>query len=629
MDEANGTRHVVIGSAGHIDHGKTALIKALTGRDLDRLGEEKRRGITIEIGFAFYGDRAAFVDVPGHERLVKTMIAGASAMSAALLVIAADDGPMPQTFEHLTVLEALAVSRGVVAVSKADLVDGEWLELVVEEVRNLLAGTSLAGSPVVAVDSVSGRGIDELKRELDRLIKQTTAPREDDFFRLPIDRSFIIRGHGRVVTGTVWNGSARAGDTFQLEPGGKSVRVRGLQAHERPVDEVRAGDRAALNLASDLEPERGQMLVIAGRGVVTRFIDAAVFLARGARTLRHRARVRVHLGTAEVIGRLLLVGQDRLGAGERAHLRITLEAPLVAMHGDLGVIRFYSPVETLGGLRVLDPDPPDRRRTIRGLRERLAALAGSTHDVIGALARARTALAFAQLARIHPAPVRVLRAETDALRDEHALRVIDPPGLLVDPEAWARWRELAVAAVAEHHRRHPNEPGMPRRSWAQAVFARHAREELAGALLDELSGENRLVETGGTLRLPEFQTELPDADRDDAERVYELLVEGGFNPPVPSVLAERAGLSETRVRALLRALKNVGRAVILDEKVVLAERVARDATEALRAAFPDRPFRLTEATSALDTSRKVGVPLLEYLDKQGVTVREGDVRRFT
>lgn len=225
--------HLVIGTAGHIDHGKTTLVKALTGRDTDRLEEEKRRGITIELGFAFYDDRAAFVDVPGHEKLVRTMVAGAAAMKAALLVVAADDGIMPQTREHLAVLDALGINSGLVAITKADLAESdEWIELVVEEVRELLESTTLAGVPIIVTDALSGRGIEELKSHLDALIEQQERPDDPGFFRLPVDRSFLIKGHGRVVTGTVWSGSAAAGDKLMMLPAGEEVRVRSVQAHE-------------------------------------------------------------------------------------------------------------------------------------------------------------------------------------------------------------------------------------------------------------------------------------------------------------------------------------------------------------------------------------------------------------
>ncbi|MCB2213720.1 selenocysteine-specific translation elongation factor [bacterium] len=625
MSENERRRHVVIGTAGHIDHGKTSLIKALTGRDLDKLAEEKRRGITIELGFAFYGDSAAFVDVPGHEKLVKTMIAGASAMSAAMLVIAADDGVMPQTREHLTVLDALGVKRGIVAISKADLVEEDWLDLVIEEARELMEGTALAGSPVLAVDSLSGRGIDEFRAELDKLIAETPPPSEEDFFRLPIDRSFVIKGHGRVVTGTVWNGSAKAGDKLRLLPGDQDVKVRGLQAHEQPVDTVFAGDRAALNLTTDAEPERGQLLVNAGRGVVTDFLDVAVTMAPDARPLKQRARIRLHLGTAEVIGRLLLIDREFLQPEERADVRLALEEPVVAMHGDLGVLRFYSPTDTLGGVRVLDPAPVNRKRSASKLAERLAALHQDPNVVLSTLLETRKLMTIPELLAMLP----VSRAELDhTIRElvaEESLLLVESIETLLPVSVYNRWRDAIPEHVAAYHHSTPNDPGMPEPVLGMEVFGPSVPYEIADNLLNELVDSHKLIRESGYVLLPGHVPAIAKPDQADADRILSLLVDAGMNPPVPSKIAEDLGIAETRVRALLKALKNIGRVVILEDKLVLAKVSVNMASFKLNE-LPEE-FRLTEFNAAVGTSRKVGVPLLEWFDKQGITQRDGDVRR--
>lgn len=622
--------HLVIGTAGHIDHGKTALVKALTGTDTDRLAEEKRRGITIELGFAFYGDRAAFVDVPGHERLVRTMVAGASAMRAALLVVAADDGVMPQTREHLAVLDALGVRRGVVAVTKADLATDDWIDLVREEVRELLAGTGLAGSPVHVVDSLSGRGIGELRASLDRMIEEAGAPEDPGFFRMPIDRSFLLRGHGRVVTGTVWSGRAVAGDRLSLLPGGETVRVRGVQAHERPVEEVGAGDRAALNLAGDVEPARGQALFSPGRGVETEFLDLKLHLLPGARLLRHRARVRLHLGTSEVIGRLLIVGGDEILPGSAGFARIALERPVAAMQGDRGVLRFYSPLETLGGVVVLDPDPPDRRRTLPGLRERLTELEGSDGERVAALVRARGWASRPDLLRLLPwAESRLDEALAAAVARGSLLSLEEGGATWVDPDLRRRWTEAAVPVLEEFHREQPEERGMTKAAWGVRVAGRELPGEVLEALLKALNARGVVRYREGFVSLPGHAAGLRRGDEEAAGRIEEVLLRAGLNAPLPATIAGETGVSEAEVRRLLRALKQVGRAVILDEKVVLAAAAYERAKEKLREAFGgEEGFTVGEAGRALGGTRKVMVPLLEQLDREGFTLREGDRRRI-
>ncbi|MFH0882877.1 MAG: selenocysteine-specific translation elongation factor [bacterium] len=621
--------HLVIGTAGHIDHGKTTLVKALTGTDTDRLREEKERGITIELGFAFYGDHAAFVDVPGHERLVKTMVAGAAAMRAALLVVAADDGVMPQTREHLAVLDALGVSRGIVAITKADLAtDADWLDLVAEEIREILKPTTLSGSPIIVTDALSGRGIDELRGALDRMIGEFEQPEDPGFFRLPIDRSFLMKGHGRVVTGTVWSGRAKPGDRLTLLPQNVEVRVRALQAHEKDVDQVQPGDRAALNLQTESEPQRGNQLNSVGRGVVTEFLDAELRLLPDARSVEHRQRVRLHLGTDETIGRLLIVGGDIIEPGVSGFVRIALEVPVAAMHGDRGVLRLYSPLEMLGGVRVLDPDPPDRRRTIRGLRERLGQLANADEQVIPGLLKSRSVMTLADLcARLPWLENRI----ADVVRAGVAGGGLIAPS---DSLEWvtlaSHWRDLVqktVAVLQDYHDSHPDKPGLPRGEWIAKLFG-----EDPGVLVEHLiavmTREEMLRYENGRLIAEGHRVSLKPSDEKDAKRVEEILLREGINAPLPATIAEELGLTLERVRSLLRSLKQVGRVVILAENVVVAQGACDEAKEQLRKAFGDgSEFSAGSAAKALGTTRKYIIPLLEAFDRDGVTVRAGDTRR--
>ncbi|HEV7225517.1 MAG TPA: selenocysteine-specific translation elongation factor, partial [Pirellulales bacterium] len=393
------TTDLILGTAGHIDHGKTALVKALTGVDTDRLPEEKLRGITIELGFAqlALGDcRLGIVDVPGHERFVRNMLAGATGVDLALLVVAADDSVKPQTREHLDILRLLDLDAGVIAITKCDLPEADWHDLVEEEIRELVRGTFLESAPIVRTSVVTGQGLDELRAALLAAAQRAArAPRRRGAagpFRMAIDRSFTIAGHGTVVTGSVASGQARVGDELSLEPGGVRVRVRGLQNHDAPAEEVRRGQRAAINLAGVHHDEirRGQELAAPGHLAPARLLSVQLNLLNSAeRPLKHRSRVRCHLGTAELMASVVLVDRERLAPGETAAAQLFLSEPAVAVWGQPLVIRSESPLETIGGGRVLDPRAPKLARRQGEALARLAELAADD-----SLARASAAIYF-------------------------------------------------------------------------------------------------------------------------------------------------------------------------------------------------------------------------------------------
>lgn len=362
-------KHVIVGTAGHIDHGKTSLVRALTGIDADRLKEEKQRGITIDIGFANLelGDvRLGFVDVPGHERFVKNMLAGAHGIDVVILVIAADESVMPQTREHFDICRLLGVRKGVVALTKADMVDADLLELARAEIEEYVAGSFLEGAPMVAVSSTTGQGIDELKAILADIAAEIPERRLDRPFRLPVDRAFTIRGFGTVLTGTLIAGEVEVGDALEVLPGGLKVKVRGLQVHGHTTDRAAAGQRTAVNLQG-VEVEdvaRGQVLAPVGRFRETSMLDVRLDLLEGApRSLEHRTRVRFHHGTSEAIARVVLLGRDALSPGESAIAQVRLETPILALPGDRFIVRSYSPQATIGGGVVLDALAPKHRRS--------------------------------------------------------------------------------------------------------------------------------------------------------------------------------------------------------------------------------------------------------------------------
>jgi len=622
--------HVVIGTAGHIDHGKTTLVKALTGMDCDRLEEEKRRGITIDLGFAFYGDHAAFVDVPGHERLIKNMVAGASAIRAALLVVAADDGIMPQTREHLAILDALHITHAIVAVTKADEVDDDWIDLVVEEIKELIAPTGLSKAPIVVVDSISNRGLDRLRQALDAMIAEIEIPYDPGFFRLPVDRSFLIKGYGRVVTGSVWSGSARNGDRLILLPPNETYRVRGLQAHEKEVEEVRIGDRAALNLVGDREPVRGEVFFSSGRGVVSNFIDLKINLLYSSRELLNRTRVRVHLGTEECIGRLNLVRSEMIQPGDCGFARFQAETDLAVMYGDLGILRLYSPLETLGGVQVLDPSPPDRKRMSLGLEKRLAELSGSDGQIIAAFVRSRKFLLHDDLLRILPWDIARINRTLKELEEKKALKTITSiPSWIVDLEEWNAWKLRSSTILQTFHAENPDEPGIPKKTWGNQVTQRDITEEVLSELIQELVLESRIRFDGGVLAELTHTIQLRVTDKELADEIFKKLEFFGLQAPLPSTLAEELKAKEEDVRRILRVLKLQGKVVILGERVIITMATLQKVKDRLTNAFTSgEEVSPGEVTELLGSSRKYVVPLLEYLDSIGFTSRTRDGKRI-
>jgi selenocysteine-specific elongation factor len=605
---------VIVGTAGHIDHGKSALVAALTGRGMDRLAEEQRRGITIELGFAplHLGDgrTAGVVDVPGHEDFVRTMVAGASGIDVALLVVAADDGIMPQTVEHLEVLEQLRVPRGIPVVTKADLAEPEWLELLADEVRERTANSRVAFEAPVVVSARSGAGLDALRARLRDLADGVTRRREADLFRLPIDRAFSVAGAGTVVTGTTWSGSVATGDAVLILPGGQSARVRSVESFGRAHERSEAGARVALALGNleRTDVHRGDVLVSPEAGwEASRRLDVRLELAPGAPPLRDRARLRVHLGTAAVLARVGLAGPP--GPDGRVLARLRLEEPLVARGGDRFVLRGYSPVVTLGGGEVLDPLPPPRSmRSLASL-----DVADVQARIVRLVERRPFGLAEARLAVVAGAPPGAFpEGRTPAGLSEH-------DGWLV---ATARLEALAVefvASVSAHHAAHPEEPGLSletlRRSLRGPVW-------LADAAIQRSVRDRRLRVGGGVAALPGFKP-VVRADAGVVEQVVSRVAAAGFTPPSWAELAAELGPA---TEAALREAIRTGRLVAVErDRAWSPDNVARFTrlVQEVGRSGEVSPGALRDRTGA---SRKYLIPLLEWCDRQRVTIRRGDQR---
>jgi selenocysteine-specific elongation factor len=620
------TRRLVLGTAGHIDHGKTALVRALTGVDTDRLPEEKRRGITIDLGFARLelpgGIELGIVDVPGHEAFVRNMLAGATGIDLMLLVVAADEGVMPQTREHLAIIELLGIRRGVVALTKADLADDEWTALVNDEVRELLAPTPLAGVSIVAVSARTGAGLDELRDRLADAAGAGVSRSADDLFRMPIDRVFTIRGTGTVVTGTVWSGALRRDAQLRIEPAGFTARVRALQHHGADCDEIRAGERAAVALAGiDRHTlTRGDCLVSAGWTPSRILTVELVALRDAAAPLTVRQRVRVHLGTGEVLARLALPDGEVLpGATGLAQLR--LEQPLLCRAGDRFVIRSYSPVHTIAGGVVLEPCAPKRKRLTEPLRATLLALRDPDLRLAALLELAgRQGIRRADLPVLSGLPPG--RAAALAAGDPNVAVVDDR---LVAASHLGHCRDALLRRLDEFHGASPLEEGIDREVLRRYVAA-GTGAPIFDLVFQDLLSNGAISASGSTVARAGFQPTPTAVEQALLDRICALLDASGLEPPelheLPPELAGRADLP-----VLVRLLERTGRIVRLAPTRWASATAISTAVSALQTYMvPGQSYGIVDFKDILGLTRKHLIPLLEYLDRTGVTTRTGETR---
>ncbi len=607
---------MIVGTAGHIDHGKSALVTALTGAPTDRLAEERRRGITIDLGFApldLDGVTAGVVDVPGHEDFVRTMVAGASGIDLALLVVAADEGIMPQTEEHLAILEQLAVRAGLPVITKSDLVEADWLELVMGEVAERLGRSSVAFDAPLAVSAVTGAGLEALRRRLGEHARRVAVRPVDDVFRLPLDRAFSVAGVGTVVTGTAWSGSVAIGDRVRLLPGGAEGRVRSIESYGRALERSAPGARTALGLAGldRAEARRGQVVVSAEvRWTTSDRLDVAIDLLPGVRPLTLRSRVRLHIGTAEVMARVAPRGAVQDGAGLA---RLRLESPVLARGGDRFVLRSYSPVTTIGGGIVLDPDPPVRA-------------AAWPPELAASEPERRLAALVAR--RPYGAPASTLSllsglAPDVAERTGNTVRDMQRVG-----DRWirrgvlAQARERALAALARFHEREPADQGMPLETLRRAIGV---PEWLAAAALDALTRAGLIEVRQSHARLAGFSPQVVGGEA-ELERVVAIVRRAGLAPPSVAELERETGRRD--VAAVLRLAAARGQLEAVERDRYYDGEALRRFTETIREIGRAGDIQPAALRDRLGITRKFLIPLLEWADGRGITVRSGAARRL-
>ncbi|HEX2261871.1 MAG TPA: selenocysteine-specific translation elongation factor [Candidatus Binatia bacterium] len=628
----------IIGTAGHIDHGKTSLIKALTGQDTDRLKEEKERGISIDLGFAHFdlpdGTQAGVVDVPGHERFIKNMLAGAHGIDLVLFTVAADDGVMPQTEEHFDIVHLLGVKMAIFAITKADLVSAERVQDVEEEIKILTLGTLLEDAPVIPVSSVTGQGLPELKDLISRKLKSGDKPVPSGYFRLPVDRAFVMQGHGVVVTGTALTGEVKTGDHVRSLPGGELFRVRSVQVHGRSVDTAGWGQRVALNLSGPERAsiERGHVISHEKLTLTSDRFDALLEVRpAAAKGIKNHQRIRVHLGTAERLAKIILLGAtDMVGPKESTYCQITLSEPLLALRNDHFIVRDETAKKTLAGGIIIHPWARKHKRREPDLQSRLKSLhAGDVTHLIESFVNESEdfALPMESIHQFLNLKEDVARAHLDKM---NTLRAFNAEGerIYTTDGKWQRLKDKILATLKEFHKTHPLVPGMDmeelRGKLPYALSAKMFR-----AIVDTLLADNIIAKEESLLRMAEHRVQLGGQEKSLMERIKKILGEQPMAPPDLKEIEKQLGVNRNKLTEVIRLLERDGSMIrVATDLYYLPSTV--DQVRSVLKKFLSEKGEITAASfrDLIGSSRKYTIPLLEYFDREGLTIRIGDIRRL-
>jgi len=630
-------KRIVLGTAGHIDHGKTTLIKALTGVDCDRLKEEKERGITIELGFTSMalpsGLEISIVDVPGHEKFVRHMVAGATGIDLVALVIAADEGIMPQTREHLDICKLLRVKKGLIALTKIDLVEKDWLELVKEEIQEYVKGTFLGKAAIVPLSSVTGEGLQEFVAEVDRLAEEVEERSSEGLFRLPIDRVFTIKGFGTVVTGTIISGKVSLGDTLEVLPKGLEAKVRGIQAHGKPVESATAGLRTGINLQG-LEKaviDRGNVLALAQSLKPTAVLDVIFqLLSSSPKPLRHRARLRLHLGTMEALGRAILLDREEVKPGEEAFLQVRLEQPIIALPGDRFVIRSYSPLLTIGGGEVLDAFPLRHKRFSAQVKEEMETFVnGSPEEKVRLrlLKAGPAGLSWPDLVmRSNLLPTKLKSHVETLLSDGRILRYSGDRVRYIHPQVMADLMRSSQDYLKEFHRKNPLLPGAMKEE-LKTKLPPQMDVRLFNHLLSTLIEEKRIVVEKDTLRLSSHTISLKEEEKDLRKKMVLLYARGKLQPPLVKEVGSELGVSESDLKPVLQLLTKEGTLVKVKEDLYFHQQAMQELEgKLIQFLQQNKEMSPTQFKEISQVSRKFAIPLMEHFDAKKLTMRIGDKR---
>ncbi len=632
-------KQIILGTAGHIDHGKTSLIKALTGIDTDRLKEEKLRGITIELGFAWLdlpgGQRVGIVDVPGHEKFVKNMVAGASGIDLVALIIAADEGVMPQTKEHLDICNLLNVKHGLVVLTKIDTVDEEWLELVTDDIRGFLKGTFLEGAPVIPVSSLNGEGLPELLDALETLCKAVPERTSSGLFRLPVDRVFTMKGFGTVVTGSLVSGRVRVGETVMVYPSGIRSKVRGIQVHGQTVDQAVASMRTAINFQGIERSAISRGDLVGGVDTLkpSYMVDTLLmYLPSNEKPLKNRTKVRFHTGTGEILGYTILLDRDELSPGKTAVAQFRLDAPVVVVKDDRFVIRSYSPIRTIGGGQILNPVPKKHKRFKKPLVTELKSLAESPpKEIISYHLRESGILGvrFSELRFMTNLSQKELEQHLQLLLSERAILQVDRENrTFIHGSIFDGLRQKAVKLLESYHRDHPLQAGMSRQGLMSKV-APSLNSKLFGLLIQDLTKSNTVVQEKEVIRLSGHRVALEADQKDVRHRIEQAYLQSGLQPPYFRDLVASLGQNSTHVKEVLMHMLTEGTIVKVKEDLYFHSRVIDDLKDRLVSYLKaNKEITTPQFKEMTGVSRKYTIPLIEYFDATKATIRVGDIRRL-
>ncbi len=630
-------KQIVLGTAGHIDHGKTALIKALTGVDTDRLKEEKERGITIELGFASLvlpsGLRMGIVDVPGHEKFVKHMVAGVWGIDLVALVVAADEGVMPQTREHLDICRLLAVKNGLVVVSKIDLADPDLVQLVGEEVRELVKGTFLEGAPIINVSSLTGEGIPQLLTTLDRLANEVQGRTSEGLFLLPIDRVFVMKGFGTVVTGTLVSGSISVGDTVQILPSLKEAKVRGIQVYNENIEMARAGQRTAVNLQGIEKSRinRGDVLVHPQTIMPTYMVDAYLeHLPTSPHPLRNRVKQRFHIGTSSRLATIILLDREELAPGEKGFVQLRLEKPVVALPHDKFVIRGSSAIQTLGGGVVIDSHPVKHKRLAKDVLAGLMILReGGEEEVVSHYLASSGArgMALRELKeRVNIPPSRLSNILRELMARGEIVTIDGGEGRFVHHVGYEQLKGKTLSYILEFHEKHPLRIG-PSKEEVKSKLPKAVESKLFHRMLRELVDSNEVLIEKDKLRLSTHRVSLRDDQKRMKSKVEGLFARRGLQSPSLKELASNLSTDESEVRNVIHLLMEEGAIIKAKEDMYFhreaIEKLKGELVQFLRTHHEITTAQFKEMTKV---SRKYAIPLFEYFDNSKITIRVGEKR---
>jgi selenocysteine-specific elongation factor len=629
--------HVIVGTAGHIDHGKTLLVKALTGIDADTLAEEKRRGITIELGFIFmetpgYDKQIVFIDVPGHEKLIKTMVAGASNINVALLVIAADEGISLQTREHFDILQLLGIEKGIVALTKTDLVNEERIRELTGQVKDYLKGSFSENAPIIPVSALDGTGIDDLKHALAELGK-TVAPRPDSgIFRMPIDRVFTLRGFGTVIAGTILSGEVKEGDRVEIFPDGISAKVRGVQVHHQKVGRSILGRRTALNL-QDIKKEklrRGQSAAEPASLTPTFRLDGRLRLLKSyGKKLKNRTRIRLHVGTAEIISRLVFLEDDVILPGKEALVQFALEASTVALPGDRYVIRTFSPVMTIGGGEILEAAPPKHKRfdsqTLHGLQKLEGDIAEAAEQVF--IDSGFTPLSASQ--------VRMMRGEREDIVEKAVENILKAGNIIkiagyketkyLHMQSYAKLENRLISFIKNYLGKNPHRMFMPYEE-LRSKFLRLTDNQTLKTVLDGLLEKRTIQRKDSDVSLADYEVKMKPKDQELIQKIEGVFKRSGFAPPLEEEFRLQQGVDLKHFKNMMHSLFEKGVLVRLSKKVVFHRESVESARKiVLELLEKNQHITVAELRDKLKLSRKYATAILEYFDAIGLTKREQDV----